>query len=92
MKLEPWRKLKLSLWKGLAQGVTHAQMNDSIMCKQTNQSLGCNQRRLSITWEKPAAVPLSFVETENKEISDGISSYDLYEYCQNTSETLRWDL
>ena len=45
---------------------------------------------------KPAAVPLQFVEIESKdsgkEINDGISSFDLFQYCQNISEGVCWNL
>ena len=64
------------------------------MRKRTNQSLACNQGCLSFTWEnRLLCLPLPFVELESKDSSkNGISAYDLYKYCRNVNETLRWDL
>ena len=72
---------------------SHSCTNERLNHVQANESIfGLLSKTFINYLGKPAAVPLSFVEIENKEISDGISSYDLYEYCQNTSEALRWDL
>ena len=67
-KLEPLRKLKLSFWKGLALGVTHTQMNESLMCKF------CNQRRLSITWANQLLCLCHLWKYKTKKLVTGLAA------------------